>query len=210
MQEIKKLGIRGTGQIDKRYGTETTASYSLFECPVCKQHFELKTIRGNKQKTCKECRGTQNTTHGKSNTLEYFVWQSMLQRCNNPKNKKYHIYGGKGVQVCPAWNTFEGFWKDMGSTYKEGLIIDRLDSNKNYCSENCQWVSLSYNSHKTTKRRPVMQYRVVLKPEKNVVFIQEFESAKHAADVLGLTAAHITAVCQGKRKTHGGFAWSYK
>ena len=24
------------------------------------------------------------------------------------------------------------------------------------------------------------------------------------------TAAHITAVCQGKRKTHSGFAWSYK
>lgn len=210
MKEIKKLGIRGTGSVDKRYGTERTASFSLFECPVCKQHFELRTTVGKKQKTCKNCRGTQNVTHGKSNTLEYFVWQSMLQRCNNPKNDKFHIYGGKGIKVCPAWETFEGFWADMGNIYKKGLTIDRKDSNKDYCPENCQWVSHSYNSHKTIKRKPVLQYRVILKPERSLEFIQEFESAKRAADTLGLIAAHITVVCQGKRKTHGGFAWKYK
>jgi len=208
MKEIQSLGIKGTGYIDKRYSTELTASYSIFECPICGQQFELKTIRGTKQKTCKKCRGTQKITHGKSNTLEYFVFQSMLQRCNNSDNVKYHIYGDKGIKV--EWKNFEDFWDDMGSTYKKGLTIDRIDSNKNYCKENCQWVTHPYNSHKTTKRRPVIQYRVALQPKKHLVYVQEFESAKRAADILGLTAAHITVVCQGKRKTHGGFAWQYK
>jgi uncharacterized protein YndB with AHSA1/START domain len=56
----------------------------------------------------------------------------------------------------------------------------------------------------------VLQYRVAVVPEKHLVFTQEFESAKRAADTLALVAAHITAVCRGKRKTHGGFAWAYK
>ena len=34
MKEIASLGVRGTGQIDKRYGTERTASYAIFECPI--------------------------------------------------------------------------------------------------------------------------------------------------------------------------------
>jgi hypothetical protein len=134
----------------------------------------------------------------------------MRQRCNNPKNVKYHIYGGKGIIVDPDWDTFAGFWKDMGDAYVEGLTIDREDSSKNYCKENCRWVTLSQNSRETTKRRPVLQFRVAKKPITQYVFIQEFESAGQAAEVLGLTAAHITVVCRGKRKTHGGFAWRYK
>ena len=39
--------------------------------------------------------------------------------------------------------------------------------------------------------------------------MQTWESALKAADTLGLVAAHITAVCMGKRTTHGGFGWKY-
>ena len=36
-----------------------------------------------------------------------------------------------------------------------------------------------------------------------------FNSAREAADSKGLRANHITHCCRGKRKTHGGFEWSY-
>jgi len=210
MKEIKKLGVKETGFIDRRYGTSGTASYSLFECPVCLKQYEITTRRGKAQQTCKDCRGTLNRTHGFSHTPPYKVYASMKQRCDNPKNKKYPIYGGKGIKVVPAWDTFEKFWADMGDTYKPGLTIDREDSSKSYCKENCRWISLSQNSSETTKRKPVIQYRVVLKPIRSYEYIAEYESALQAATELGLVAAHITVVCQGKRKTHGGFAWAYK
>ena len=34
----------------------------------------------------------------------------------------------------------------VNSVYSEGLTIDRIDSTKGYCPENCRWVSLSENS----------------------------------------------------------------
>ena len=208
MKEIKYLGIKQEG-IDPRYGTYRTASYSIFECPICLKHYEIKTSRGKKQETCKDCRGTQNVTHGHSSKKYYSTWIQMLQRCNNPKNKKYPIYGGKGIKVDPKWETFEGFWEDMGSTYEDGLTIDRIDSSKDYCKDNCRWLTLSENCSQTTKRRPVNQYRQVHVPTKSWVYEKTWDSAQQAAETLSLVPTHITSVCLGKRKTHGGFKWEY-
>jgi hypothetical protein len=209
MKELRYLGIKGTGHIDKRYNREHTASFSFFECPVCLKEFELVTKRGKLQTTCKSCRGTQMVKHGMSNTPVYFAWQQMVQRCVNPKNAKYNIYGGKGISVDPKWITFEGFWEDMCENYKEGLTIDRVDSTKNYTKDNCQWLTKSDNSSKTSRKRAVVQLRKVLVP--SVTFVEEkvWESALQAAEILGLVAGHISAVCLGKRQTHGGFGWKF-
>lgn len=61
----------------------------------------------------------------------------------------------------------------------------------------------------TAKRRPVTSFLVVKKPEYRLIEMDRYESAKAAADKLGLVAAHITATCRNTRKTHGGFAWKY-
>lgn len=209
MKEICVIGIKEVG-IDSRYGTPSTKKFSLFECPVCKKQYELRRDRGLKQKSCKDCRGKLNERHGMTGTNFYNVWQAMLQRCNNPNNKKYHIYGGKGVTVCDKWQTFEGFYEDNHNLYQDGLTIDRKDSNGNYCPENVRWISHSKNSSETTKRKPVIQYRISLVPVKSLIEVRQWESAKQAADELGLVAAHITATCQNRRKTHGGFAWQYQ
>ena len=57
-----------------------------------------------------------------------------------PNNKKYHIYGGKGVEVCEKWLTFEGFYEDNKEFYEDGLTIDRRDCDGNYCPENVRWI----------------------------------------------------------------------
>lgn len=191
-----------------QYG-KSKRSVGIFICPECKDKITIRLDKGHQQTTCIKCRGTQNVSHGMSGEAIYYCWQAMVARCNNPKNPKYHIYGGKGIKVCDNWLTFEGFWKDMKEGYCKGMTIDRIDSNKGYNKENCQWLSHSNNSSKTSKVRPVSQYSIVRKPIYELLHRKDWPSALAAAEELGLVAAHITVVCQGKRKTHGGYAWKY-
>ena len=39
----------------------------------------------------------------------YRVWISMRARCNNPNNKSFKYYGGKGVLVCDEWSDYSAF-----------------------------------------------------------------------------------------------------
>lgn len=84
------------------------------------------------------------TSHGVGNSPLYSVWWNMMQRCYNPKNKHYKSYGAKGVYVCERWHKVENFVRDMESSYKEGLHLDKdikKKGNKCYCKECCLWVT---------------------------------------------------------------------
>lgn len=66
----------------------------------------------------------------------------MRRRCLNPKYPEYHYYGGRGISVCAKWRkSFLFFWADMGLTWKEGLTLDRKDTNGNYEPGNCRWTT---------------------------------------------------------------------
>ena len=78
--------------------------------------------------------------HGMRNTPTYKSWQSMKDRCSNPKAISYPFYGGIGIGYDPDWDTFENFFRDMGERPK-GLSLDREDSRGQYCKGNCKWSS---------------------------------------------------------------------
>ena len=204
MELLQDLGQEVIGYDLK--GNPTRRGYGIYACVSCGCGVKLTYTRGRTQQYCQNCKGK---THGMAGTRQYSTWRAMVQRCTNPNNEKFHIYGGKGIKVCDKWLTFEGFWEDNKDRYADDLTIDRKDSNKGYDLENTRWITHSKNSSETSKRRPVNQLRAVLIPIKSWELVQQWESAKAAADALGLVAAHITATCQNNRKTHGGFSWQY-
>lgn len=76
------------------------------------------------------------------------VFISMKSRCYNDKDKNYRFYGAKGIKIYEEWllkpKSFEIWALENG--YKDGLTIDRINPNDDYCPNNCRWISLEENA----------------------------------------------------------------
>lgn len=120
------------------------------ECGTEKLVIKQQLING----TSKSCGCKKKTLGGLSMLPEYDVWCSMISRCNDPKNKGWKNYGGRGITVCSEWqgeSGFKQFLNDMGPRPNGRYSIDRSENDKGYNKQNCHWkTSSEQNSNKRT------------------------------------------------------------
>jgi hypothetical protein len=81
--------------------------------------------------------------HGGKGTPEYNIWKTMRQRCNNPNDKRYVDWGGRGIRVCAEWDDFGVFITDVGKRPSPKHSLDRMDNDGNYEPGNVRWVLAS-------------------------------------------------------------------
>lgn len=98
-------------------------------------------------------------THGNSHrgrrTTEYRTWEAMIARCENPKNSRYPIYGGRGITVCDEWRCdFSRFLADLGPKPSPQHSLDRIDNSLGYYPGNCRWATRleQANNHRDNRR----------------------------------------------------------
>lgn len=97
----------------------------------------------------------------------YTVWSGMKNRCDNPQNPSYPLYGGRGIRVCPEWYDFDKFYvwslangyvyeRDSLYNHRNKWSIDRIDCNKNYCPENCRWTDKIGQARNTRQNKYIL------------------------------------------------------
>jgi hypothetical protein len=104
-------------------------------------------------------RGAKNK-HGEAaiRTPEYVAWESMLNRCRNPKAQEWKRYGGRGVKVCSEWDPQQGggyaqFLADMGRRPSPEHSLDK-DVRGGvgclvYSAETCCWATRAEQQNST-------------------------------------------------------------
>lgn len=146
MKLIQDLGIKNLGNYKKRFG--------LYECPICKKHFEASTssVKNKLSTKCKICSSViKSTKHGMRKTRIYGIFAGIKSRCKNTKAKGYNTYGGRGIYICDEWkNDFMSFYNwAIANGYEDGLSIDRIDVNGNYEPSNCRWTNNTVQARNT-------------------------------------------------------------
>ena len=142
---LKDLGMQYPTQNSKH-----RARYGLYKCH-CGTEFKCvqQSVKSGKTTSCGCYQKQMVTTHGLRSHRLYKTWASMIHRCHNPKARGYENYGGRGIKVCDRWHDVRNFIEDMYPTFKEGLMLDRINNNGNYEPSNCRWTTMTVQGRNT-------------------------------------------------------------
>ena len=147
--------------IDSERGAGKAIKYECL-CDCGNHHIaSVSNLRLGEVKSCgclnKEQAIKRHLSHGQSKTKLYGVWNCMKGRCSNPNSTVYRHYGGRGIQVCSDWRSFENFaaWA-ISAGYKEGLTIDRVNNDGDYTPENCRWVGIETQARNRRNTKYIM------------------------------------------------------
>jgi len=150
--------------------------------------------------------GNKGETKGVKSHPLFQTWSNMISRCYNYNDPSFSKYGGKGVYVSDDWLFFDNFKEDAKKIMNYGLKENnpneyQLDKDflggKYYSKETCIWLSVKEN---------------VSLHSNNIVYVISngidtitTDNIEGTAKKLGIEPTNLNRVCNGKRKTAGGW-----
>ena len=161
MKKIRDLtGQRFGRTVVKEFAYKNSHGLSCWRC-VCdcgKEHIACGTTltRGH-TRSCgclhDELARKRATKHNGCKTKLYTIWQAMRRRCFDIHSKSYSDYGARGITVCKEWATSYKCFRDwaFNNGYEDGLTIDRINNNGNYCASNCRWATRAQQNDNTRR-----------------------------------------------------------
>ena len=198
MDLIEKSGWKFTGN-----GSGRKIYFGLFLCPYCKKLTTKDLCSGRKAQSC-GCQhfnllGKANRTHG--DTINgpvhlYRVWRCMKNRCYYKGAAFYHRYGGRGIKICQEWKDNYISFKSwaLKNGYKKGLSIDRINSDGDYESSNCQWITIQENSSEAgRKRRSLLPQTVVTI---RAMYAGGLFSQSKLGKLFGISQTNVGLICR--------------
>ena len=148
-----------------------------------------------------------NTTHGLTKHPLHAIWQTMKQRCYNPRHPEYVRYGAKGVTVCTEWlNSAEAFitWAlnngwEKGKHLDKDTLSDQLGKPRTYSPSTCCFITAKENVGYSGSRENFKHNRKIrLTPDDVKVIKQQYHSGQlnqyDLADRYGVSQASIWRV----------------
>jgi hypothetical protein len=81
------------------------------------------------------------------------------RRCRDPKHSAFKFYGGKGIGCYLTVQEVKTIWERDKAIKLSQPSLDRRDSSKPYCFENCRFIELFINTSKPHKRSLICEQR---------------------------------------------------
>ncbi len=137
-------------------------TYWLCECDCGKMKLiQIGHLTSGHTKSCGCLKSELLYKHGHGSHVKrsstYRTYHAMIGRCEDPNDKEYRRYRGRGIRVCKRWRKdFRNFLADMGERLP-GTEIHRKNSNGDYKPSNCCWMDKSAHSSLHLKEMSLKQ-----------------------------------------------------
>lgn len=177
---------RAEDMIGQRFGTNTVVARVRGKVWLCRcdcgSERPLASDYLRKSPGCRQCNAARRAAQKAERAANlhkptWNSWVAMRHRCNSGDTERHRNYAGRGITVCPRWDSYENFVSDMGER-PEGTTLDRIDTDGDYTPSNCRWATPALQSR---NRRVAIKVKIG----------GEARFAAEVAEQLGLTRAGI-------------------